>query len=197
MIAFKGFDKDLRSVFGNGNDEDCNFVPGETKISKASKTRREGYHCTENVFDCLRWHHLGGSSRIWMVEASGDIDEGEDCQISCTELTLIKELSIAEIALEGMKYMVKHHRREGWQQNGILLSIQPDKAEDETGGIAIARGEDPRVKGGKDSILGVIVERDGNVIDASIMKVREGQEGRWFRRTKKYKWEETDEKETD
>lgn len=97
MIAFKGFSKDLKSVHGNGKSEDCCFVPGETKTAQRSKTQREGYHCTENVFGCLRWHPLGGSSRIWMVEASGDIDEGQDCQISCTQITLIKELTILEI----------------------------------------------------------------------------------------------------
>ena len=193
MIAFKGFDKDLKSVHGNRRAEDCNFVPGETKYSARSKTQREGYHCTENVFDCLRWHPLGGGSRIWMVEASGDIDEGQDCQISCTQITLIKELTIFEIALEGMKYMIKHHRREGWQQDRHLLYVKEDRAEAEAGGIAIARGKDPRVKGQKGSILGIIIEDDGEIIDAGITKVKDGQEGKWMRLSRGHEWEEDDE----
>lgn len=192
MIAFKGFDKDLKSVYGNGKAEDCSFIPGETKTSKNAKTRREGYHCTENVFECLKWHPLGGSSRIWMVEASGDIDEGEDCQISCTQLTLVKELSIPEIALEGMKFMIKHHRRQGWQQDRRLLSVKEDQAETEAGGIAIARGKDPRVKGQKDSILGIIIEDEGEIRDARIMKVGKEYEGKWMR-LRGHEWEETDE----
>lgn len=192
MIAFKGFDKDLKSVHGNRRAEDCNFVPGETKYSARSKTQREGYHCTENVFDCLRWHPLGGSSRIWMVEASGDIDEGQDCQISCTQITLIRELTIFEIALEGMKYMIKHHRREGWQQDRPLLSVKEDQAETEAGGIAIARGKDPRVKGQKGSILGVIIEDEGEIRDARIMEAGEEHAGKWLH-LKDHEWEETNE----
>lgn len=190
MIAFKGFSKELKSVHGNGKDKDCSFVPGETKTAQRSKTQREGYHCTENVFDCLRWHPLGGSSRIWMVEASGDIDEGQDCQISCTQITLIKELTIYEIALEGMKYMIKHHRRQGWQQDRRLLSVKEDQAEAE--GIAIARGKDPRVKGQKGSILGIIIEDEGEIWDAGIMKVKKEHEGKWMR-LRDHEWEEADE----
>lgn len=192
MIAFKGFNKDLKSVHGNGKAEDCCFVPGETKTAQRSKTQREGYHCTENVFDCLRWHPLGGSSRIWKVEASGDIDEGQDCQISCTQITLIRELTTFEIALEGMKFMIKHHRREGWQQDGRLLSVQKDQAETEAGGIAIARGKDPRVKGQKGSILGVIIEDEGEILDARIMEAGEERAGKWFH-LKDHEWEEADE----
>ena len=192
MIAFKGFSKDLKSVHGNGKAEDCCFVPGETKTAQRSKTQREGYHCTENVFDCLRWHPLGGSSRIWKVEASGDIDEGQDCQISCTQITLVKELTILEIAMEGMMFMIKHHRREGWQQDRHLLSVKEDQAEAEAGGIAIARGKDPRVKGQKDSILGIIIEDEGEIRDAGIMKVKKEHEGKWMR-LRDHEWEEADE----
>lgn len=192
MIAFKGFSKDLKSVYGNGKDEDCSFVPGETKTAQRSKTQREGYHCTENVFDCLGWHPLGGSSRIWKVEASGDIDEGQDCQISCTQITLIKELTILDITLEGMKFMIKHHRREGWQQDRRLLSVKEDQAEAQAGGIAIARGKAPRVKGQKDSVLGIIIEDEGEIRDAGIMKVGKEHAGKWMR-LRDHEWEEADE----
>lgn len=127
-----------------------------------------------------------------MVEASGDIDEGEDCQISCTQLTLIKELSISEIALEGMKYMIRHHRRQGWQQDRRLLSVREDRAEAEAGGIAIARGKNPRVKGQKGSILGIIIEDEGEIQDARIMKVGKEHEGKWMR-LRGHEWEEVDE----
>ena len=126
------------------------------------------------------------------MEASGDIDEGQDCQISCTQITLVKELTILEIAMEGMMFMIKHHRREGWQQDGRLLSVKEDRAEAEAGGIAIARGKDPRVKGQKDSILGIIIEDEGEIRDAGIMKVKKEHEGNWMR-LRDHEWEEADE----
>ena len=52
MIAYKGFNKDLRSTYGNGKDKDCNFTPGETKKAPGAKTAREGFHCTEIPFEC-------------------------------------------------------------------------------------------------------------------------------------------------
>lgn len=164
MIAYKGFNKDLRSTYGNGKDKDCNFTPGETKKAPGAKTAREGFHCTENPFECLGWHPLGGESRYWKVEAHGDIDEGKDCQIACTEITLLKELDMCDLAYEGMKYIIEHPRRTGWEQSRKLLQVQKDYAEAEPGGIAIARGLHPRAAGPKGSILGILQENEDGII---------------------------------
>lgn len=164
MIAYKGFNKDLRSTYGNGKDKDCNFAPGETKKAPGAKTAREGFHCTENPFECLGWHPLGGESRYWKVEAHGDIDEGNDCQIACTEITLLKELDMCDLAYEGMEYIINHPRRTGWEQSRKLLQVQKDYAEAELGGIAIARGLHPRAAGQKGSILGILQENEDGII---------------------------------
>ena len=37
MIAYKGFNKDLRSTYGNGKDKDCNFTPREKKDLEKDK----------------------------------------------------------------------------------------------------------------------------------------------------------------
>lgn len=172
MIAYKGFNKDLRSTYGNGKDKDCNFTPGETKKAPGAKTAREGFHCTENPFECLGWHPLGGESRYWKVEAHGDIDEGNDCQIACTEITMLKELDMCDLAYEGMKYIINHPRRTGWEQSRKLLQVQKDYAEAEPGGIAIARGLHPRAAGPKGSILGVLKEnKHGEIVVARMMRV--------------------------
>lgn len=164
MIAYKGFNKDLRSTYGNGKDKDCNFTPGETKKAPGAKTAREGFHCTENPFECLGWHSLGGESRYWKVEAHGDIDEGNDCQIACTEITLLKELDMCDLAYEGMKYIINHPRRTGWEQSRKLLQVQKDYAEAEPGSIAIARGLHPMAAGPKGSILGILQENEDGII---------------------------------
>ncbi len=173
MIAYKGFNKDLRSTYGNGKDKDCNFTPGETKKAPGAKTAREGFHCTENPFECLAWYPLGSDNRIWRVKASGDIDEGDDCKIACTEITLLKELDIWELTYEGMEYIINHPRRTGWAQSRKMLEVQKDYAEAEPGGIAIARGLYPRAAGPKGSILGVIQEHgeNGDIITARMMRV--------------------------
>lgn len=176
MIAFKGFTKDLRSVYGNGEKETCNFLPGETKTVSGAKTGRGGFHCTENPFDCLQWYRLG-NSRIWKVEAAGNIDEGEDCRIACTRITLLEELDMLHLAYEGMKYMIAHPRRPYWQQDRGLLKVEKDTATAVAGGIAIARGRQPQASGPKGSILGILVEDEhGEIVEARMRRVEKDME---------------------
>lgn len=58
MIAYKGFNKELCSVMGDGNKQTCHFEPGETKKVEKSKTARNGFHCCENPFECLEYYAM-------------------------------------------------------------------------------------------------------------------------------------------
>lgn len=170
MIAFKGFTKDLWSKLGDRKEENCSFVPGEKKTVEASKTARTGFHCCENPFDCVAYYDFDGSNRFFMVEAEGDIDEDDMGRIACTEITLIKELTPMEFAYEGMRYMIEHPQRSGWQSGKHNVQVQKDVASAAgSGKIAIARGKRPRVQGTTGSILGLLVENDsGEIVDAKL-----------------------------
>ena len=170
MIAYKGFNKDLESVLGNGKKECCTFEPGITYKNPDSKTARSGFHCCENPFECLGYYRLDGSNRFWKVEAEGDINEDDHERIACTEITLIRELSRIEFAFAGMEYMLSHPRRINWQQNHGTVLVLPDRAQvTERDTIAIARGPAPVVRGPKGSILGLIVEETpGEIKEAKL-----------------------------
>lgn len=172
MIAYKGFNIQLESVKGNGRKETCSFEPGKKYIEQSSKTARSGYHCCENPFECLTYYQLDGKNRFFQVLAEGDINEDENERIACTELTLVKELGIAEFALRGMEYMIMHPSREKWQQNHMNVCVEKDKAEATTyGAIAIARGPHPIVKGVPGSILGLIIEPVlGKITEAKLFR---------------------------
>ena len=195
MIAFKGFTKELTARLGNGIYQ---FEPGRTYVEESSKTVRSGFHCCENPFECLTYYSLNGENRFFMVEAAGSIDEDGQERIACTELTLIKELSVLEFALEGMKYIIKHPNREKWQVDYETVKVLQDMAEaGDINQIAIARGENPCVKGVIGSILGIIREtpREG-VRDAKIFVVNATQTGKWLtldadRKIKEVQHEET------
>lgn len=178
MIAYKGFTKDLTARMGRG----FQFQPGETVMEENSKTVRSGFHCCENPFECLAYYPLGQDNRYFMVEASGSIDEDADERISCTEMTLVRELSVMELAGHGMMYMVKHPIRDKWQQCRSGITVAKDKAEGtEKKFIAIARGAAPRVKGVQGAILGLIVEPEkGNIVSAKLFIVGEEQAGKWY-----------------
>jgi hypothetical protein len=182
MIAYKGFTKDLRSRLGDGKEENCCFVVGETKEVAESKTARNGFHCCENPFDCTTYYDLDGENRFFMVEAAGDIDEDDFGRIACTKITLIKELTYTELALEGMKYIITHPDRDGWMSGKHRVMVQQDKAEATGEGyIAIARGSNPMVRGEKGSILGLIVEnQEGTIINAKLFVADRQQARKWY-----------------
>lgn len=179
MIAFKGFTKDLTARLGRGTYQ---FEAGKTYTEESSKTVRSGFHCCENPFNCLTYYSLDGKNRFFMVEAAGSIDEDDGERIACTELTLMKELSVLEFALEGMKYMINHPARESWQQNYSEVKVSQDRAEAaKANNIAIARGENPRVKGPEGSILGIIREMEGfGIVDAKLFVVEAAEADKWL-----------------
>lgn len=186
MKAYKGFNKNLTARMGDGKKENCVFKPGETKEVERSKTVRSGFHCCENPFECLSYYGLGEGNRYFIVEAAGNIDEDEGERIACTKITLIEEMSILKLAMEGMIYMINHPDRENWQQVHRNCTVAEDKAEArEPGAIAIARGVNPMVKGPEGSILGLLKEMsisDQNhvITDCKLIKVAPEQQNKWL-----------------
>ena len=184
MIAYKGFSKDLWSRHGNGEKKTCSFKIGETKTVPESKTAQNGFHCCENPFECLTYYSYDGKNRFFKVEAAGDIDEDEDERIACTKITLLEELTPIQFAYEGLVYMIKHPDRKRWQQSYSGVQVRKDKAEaQETEHIAIARGESPQVRGPEGSILGMLVEKDGKIVNAKLTLVCEENANKWLRLT--------------
>lgn len=182
MIAYKGFTEELVSILGNDNKETCTFTPGITLKETYSKTGNSGFHCCENPFECLGYYSLNGKNRFFKVEAAGDIDEDENQRIACTEITLLEELNVLGLALEGMKYMIDHPGREKWQQMRSGVRVAKDEAEAmEAGHIAIARGENPRVRGPIGSILGIIRENEEfGIIDAKLFVPESAEANKWL-----------------
>lgn len=110
MIAFKGFTKNLTATMGKGTFQ---FKEGETYTEEESKCFRTGFHCAEDPFDCFHYYGLGNGNRYFMVEAAGSLNEdGSDSKISCTQITLLKELTLKEMAYYKIRYMILHPVRQ-------------------------------------------------------------------------------------
>ena len=169
MIAYKGFDADLQARWGSGTFQ---YEAGKTYEEEHSKCASGGFHCAENPVDCLKWYPLGTDNRYFLVEAAGSLDETDrDSKIACTRITLLKELTIKELAGHAMMYMVKHPLRE-WEKSRTCLQICKGKAEAlGAGHIAIARGETPMARGAEGAILGLIREVGGVIEDAKLFEV--------------------------
>lgn len=144
MIAYKGFTKDLTCTCGSGVYQ---YTPGVTVKEKDSKTRHSGFHYSEYPPECFAWYPINGQNRYFLVEASGSIDEENSNVSTCTEMTLKQELSVRQMALHTIAYIL-HHPRRTWEAHGTNLDIAKDAAECMRGpGIAIARGQNPKVRG--------------------------------------------------
>ena len=107
MKGFKGFSPELTSVMGNGDKKTCSFRPGITLEVENAKTAREGFHFCEHPFGCLSYYPLDGKNRYFQIEAEGDIDEDDNDRLSCTKITLIRELNLTEMAMEEMIWMIE------------------------------------------------------------------------------------------
>lgn len=172
MKVYKATDSDMSCHMGHGIFHYHLGVPATAQQSKCGDT---GLHACEYVLDCARYYSINGNHRFFEAEASGDIaEDGQNTRICCTELTLTRELCNKDIAREAVRFMVKHPKRDGWKYQGIMVAVQEDTAEiSKMDGIAIARGENPKVKGCRGAHVGWIREKEGKITEARLMTVGE------------------------
>lgn len=145
MRAFKGFRRDLTCL---------GYRFREDRVNRTSEANccRNGFHCAEDPLDCLSYYSDWKNSVYYEVDAAGDLDEdGRDSKISCTELRLVRRLTLEQLLLEGAAYMVAHPTRR-W--NG--------RVHRETGlaydGFAVVRGKAPKASGKAGDILVLLKE---------------------------------------
>lgn len=179
MIAYKGFNPDLTCTKGHGTYQ---YTPGVTAREEEAKTRKSGFHYSEYPPECFAWYPIDGKNRYFLVEASGSIDEENSDVSTCTELTLVEELTVRQMALHTLVYMLNHPRRE-WKTKGRNLDISEESAECMSApGIAIARGKAPKARGCAGTIIGLLKEAAGGeqIASAHVVGERGIRPGKWY-----------------
>lgn len=151
MTAYKAFDKELRAVKGEGIFQ---FEQGKTYEESECKCAKNGFHCAENPLDCLIYYREM-SARFFIVEAAGDVNQdGAGTRISCTRITLKREIDRIQLAAGACLYMERHPDRE-W--TGEYAKQEEGKAI-EKGDFIIVRGKHPEAAGVKGSYLFIVQE---------------------------------------
>lgn len=138
MRAYKGFNADLTCTRGNGRFQ---FEIGKTYKENEAKCARNGFHCVEEPIEVLSWYS-GSNARYCMVEASGDVNEDGNDKISCTEMTILKELTLEQLATLECIWMKEHPERE--------YSTHVNKNKEyayKSDRIVIVRGTSPKAAG--------------------------------------------------
>ena len=160
MKAFKGFHKELTCLGFQFREDMINWT-------EEANCTQNGFHCAENPLDCFNYYPNWRNSVYYEVDATGDLDEDAvDSKISCTEMRLIRRLSLEQMLFEAAVYMVGHPKRE-WNYRVRL----------ETGtawnGFGIVRGKNPRAAGGKGEFLLILKEEQDSpeIEEIALLKI--------------------------
>lgn len=159
MVAYKAFKNGLVC-------RGYQFHEGMNITDKAN-CAKNGFHAAENPVDCFRHYppKINGGDEYWMCEAAGDVDEDEiDTKVSCTELNIVRKLSLYDMATCAVLYMRKHPEREFREFENTVVMVKRDSARVAVAGIAIARGMVPRAAGVIGSTLGFAVTDNKDVV---------------------------------
>lgn len=132
--------------------------PGEVNVERAANCVRNGWHCAENPADCLAYYPDVQKSVYCLVGIGGDIDEdATDSKIACTELTILRQLSLPDYFLHILVYMKKHPEAE--------CRIARMGRGEATNGFVVVRGKQPFARGTTGDILAMAREGEGGEIE--------------------------------
>ncbi len=155
MLAYKGFTKELTATMGKGV---FRFETGKTYEEKECKCAHNGFHCAEDPLGVLRYYS-GMDTRFFLVRAEGEVNQdGEGSRISCTRLTLVKEISRTGLAVHACRYMERYPER---KPDGDYVKRERGTCTRKDDFI-IVRGKDPRGSGVKGSWFFLVREEAGS-----------------------------------
>lgn len=160
MKAYKGFHKDLTC-------RGYQFHEGIVNKTDKANCAQNGFHCAENPLDCLSYYPDWRNSVYYVVEAGGDLDEDAyDSKISCTQMRLIRKLSLYELLFEAVVYMARHPRRK-WSCH---VEKEVGTAKD---GFVVVRGKNPKAYGEVGDIVALLKEkkRTADLEDVSLFVI--------------------------
>ncbi len=145
-LAYKITAPGMVATMGNGNFK----LRIGLNVTPAANCAKNGFHCAENPLDCLNYYHDPRGHEIYLVSVGGDVDEdARDSKISCTELKIIREITLAEFVAAALLYIRKYPKRP------VHSRVKKEKAVAQNG-FCIAKGKNPRCKGDVGDILGFV-----------------------------------------
>lgn len=152
----------MNARLGNGKDHPKMGL----NVTTEANCRQNGWHCAENPLDCLSYFSWDGKNEFYLCEAAGDIHEnGDRSVVSCTELTILKRLSLVEFVAESVKYIIRHPLRP--LHSSIHNTVNIDKSDY----FGIACGEHPTISAVEGCVVALIRRTKGGNITAVHIEV--------------------------
>ncbi len=150
MIAYKGFNKDLVCTMGKGSYQ---YEVGKTYKEDSAKCASTGFHCVEEPIEVLTWYPNG---RFCMVNAGGDVHEDGCNKISCTEMTILKEVTLQQLGALECKWIQEHPERK------YSRHVEEKEGTAKKNGIVIVRGKNPKASGEIGATIFLLKEKKGS-----------------------------------
>ena len=102
MIAYKAFQKNLSCLGFQYKETEWNYT-------EKAACRKTGFHCAENPLDCLIYYSNPDLAQYCVVEVAGERqEEGNDSKIACIQLRIVRRLTLLELLIEGVAYMLQY-----------------------------------------------------------------------------------------
>lgn len=170
MLAYKAFNSKLQATMGKGTFQ---FEPGKTYEENECKCANNGFHCAENPL-CTLTYYNSKDARFFIVNAEGDINQdGVGSRISCTKITLVKEIDRIKLGAHACLYIQKYPMRAMESGHAQIEQGKCTKPDD----FIIVRGKSPKAAGVKGSYLFLLKEESkANVIEGIYPIFIDGEE---------------------
>lgn len=163
MRAYKMFEQDMTCTKGRGVFQ---YELGGTYREKEANCARNGFHCAENPLDCLSYYPDMNHAVCCEVEAGGSIDEdNRDSKISCTEIRILRKLTLQEFVMAAAVYMIDHPKMP------LNSHVSREPAAAGNNHFAIVRCEEPAARGKLGDIICCLRDVGGRITDACIYRV--------------------------
>ena len=177
MMAYKAFNGALQATLGKGVFQ---FEAGKTYEEDECKCAKNGFHCAENPL-CALSYYSSMDTRFFVVKAEGDINQdGTGSRISCTRLTLVREIDRIKLAAHACMYIQRYPDRD--EESNYVRHKKGSCVR--AGDFVIVRGKSPQAAGVKGSWLFLLKEEKGSKKIEGVYPVyidgEEYRENRWY-----------------
>lgn len=149
MIAYKGFNKDLTCTRGKGTYK---YQIGKTYKEDKAQCVSTGFHCCEEPIQVLDWYN-SCDSRYCIVSAGGDIHEDGTGRVSCTEMTILKEITLEQLGILECQWILKNYDR---KESSLICKDEGTARENK---IVIVRGKNPKAAGKPGATIFLVKEK--------------------------------------
>lgn len=150
MITYKGFNANLCATMGRGTFQ---YEIGKKYTETEAECARTGFHSCNEPLGVLDWYSTD-DARYCVCEAGGEIHEDgtNTGRTSSTELTLLKEVNIKQLAIIEAAWIEKHPLRDN------VNNVNIEKGRD-AHGICVVRGKSPAAVVRKGTCVVIIQEK--------------------------------------